>query len=164
MGWAIALHGGTGDIPLSLPPEYRRPRKEALRHCLQICVEALKAKLPPLDVVRELENILQFNAGKASVLTSKGTVEMEASIMDDTTDNSFLMKMKNENEDGRRSHCLAPRRCSQTILWYEANRRAVQLTAGQWHDYGETTERQSATPSGCLLGLGLNSMTLLSYK
>ncbi|XP_014507145.1 isoaspartyl peptidase/L-asparaginase [Vigna radiata var. radiata] len=91
MGWAIALHGGAGDIPLSLPPERRQPREEALRHCLHIGVEGLKAKLPPLDVVervvRELENIPQFNAGKGSVLTSKGTVEMEASIMDGTTMN-----------------------------------------------------------------------------
>lgn len=91
MGWAIALHGGAGDIPLSLPPERRQPREEALRHCLQIGVEALKAKLPPLDVVelvvRELENIPQFNAGRGSVLTCRGTVEMEASIMDGTTMN-----------------------------------------------------------------------------
>ncbi|KAL2338238.1 hypothetical protein Fmac_012684 [Flemingia macrophylla] len=86
MGWAIALHGSAGDIPLSLPPERRQPREEALRRCLQIGVEALKAKVPPLDVaervVRELENAPQFNAGRGSVLTSEGTVEMEASIMD----------------------------------------------------------------------------------
>ncbi|MED6135187.1 hypothetical protein PIB30_043887 [Stylosanthes scabra] len=91
MGWAIALHGGGGDIPLSLPPESRQPREEALRHCLQIGVEALKAKKPSLDVVElvvhELENIPQFNAGKGSVLTNKGTVEMEASIMDGSTKN-----------------------------------------------------------------------------
>ncbi|MED6130573.1 hypothetical protein PIB30_002166 [Stylosanthes scabra] len=91
MGWAIALHGGAGDIPLSLPLESRQPREEALRRCLQIGVEALKAKKPSLDVVelvvRELENIPQFNAGKGSVLTNKGTVEMEASIMDGSTKN-----------------------------------------------------------------------------
>ncbi|XP_062027189.1 isoaspartyl peptidase/L-asparaginase 1 [Rosa rugosa] len=88
MGWAIALHGGAGDIPLSLQPERRQPREAALRHCLQIGVEALKANKPPLDVVelvvRELENIPVFNAGKGSVLTSSGTVEMEACIMDGT--------------------------------------------------------------------------------
>ncbi|XP_015945775.1 isoaspartyl peptidase/L-asparaginase [Arachis duranensis] len=91
MGWAIALHGGAGDIPLSLTLGSRWPREEALHHCLQIGVEALKAKKPPLDVVelvvRELENIPQFNAGKGSVLTNKGTVEMEASIMDGRTKN-----------------------------------------------------------------------------
>ncbi|CAL8159028.1 unnamed protein product [Prunus armeniaca] len=88
MGWAIALHGGAGDIPLSLPPERRLPREAGLRHCLHIGVEALKANTPALDVVelvvRELENIPHFNAGKGSVLTTQGTVEMEACIMDGT--------------------------------------------------------------------------------
>ena len=51
MGWAIALHGGAGDIPLSLPLERREPREAALRHCLQIGVAALQTKRPPLDVV-----------------------------------------------------------------------------------------------------------------
>ncbi|KAG5536349.1 hypothetical protein RHGRI_023951 [Rhododendron griersonianum] len=72
MGWAIALHGGAGDIPLNLPPERREPREAALRHCLDIGV-------------RELENYPHFNAGKGSVLTSDGTVEMEACIMDGRT-------------------------------------------------------------------------------
>ncbi|XP_057951518.1 isoaspartyl peptidase/L-asparaginase [Malania oleifera] len=89
MGWAIALHGGAGDIPLSLPPERREPREVALRHCLQIGVAALQAKLSPLDVVelvvRELENIPNYNAGRGSVLTTNGTIEMEACIMDGNT-------------------------------------------------------------------------------
>jgi beta-aspartyl-peptidase (threonine type) len=34
--------------------------------------------------VRELENNPNFNAGRGSVLTREGTVEMEASIMDGT--------------------------------------------------------------------------------
>ncbi|XP_052182381.1 isoaspartyl peptidase/L-asparaginase 1 [Diospyros lotus] len=88
MGWAIALHGGAGDIPLDLPPERREPREAALRQCLDIGVAALKAKRAPLDVVelvvRELENCPHFNAGRGSVLTSQGTVEMEACIMDNT--------------------------------------------------------------------------------
>lgn len=89
MGWAIALHGGAGGIPLSLPPDRRQPREAALHYCLQIGVEALKAKKPPLDVVeivvRELENNPHFNAGRGSVLTCNGTVEMEACIMDGNT-------------------------------------------------------------------------------
>lgn len=89
MGWAIALHGGAGDIPLSLPPERREPREAALRHCLEIGVSALKAGRSALDVVElvvcELENHPNFNAGQGSVLTAEGTVEMEACIMDGNT-------------------------------------------------------------------------------
>ncbi|KAK9080385.1 hypothetical protein SSX86_000143 [Deinandra increscens subsp. villosa] len=86
MGWAIALHGGAGDIPVNIPAERREPREAALRRILQIGVSALTAKCSPLDVVelvvRELENCPHFNAGKGSVLTMNGTVEMEACIMD----------------------------------------------------------------------------------
>ncbi|EXB89117.1 Isoaspartyl peptidase/L-asparaginase 1 [Morus notabilis] len=89
MGWAIALHGGAGDIPLTLPPDRRLPREEALHHCLHLGVQALKAGNSALDVVelvvRELENNPHYNAGKGSVLTSEGTVEMEACIMDGKT-------------------------------------------------------------------------------
>ncbi|OVA16911.1 Peptidase T2 [Macleaya cordata] len=91
MGWAIAIHCGAGEIPRTLPPERTEPRLEGLHHCLQIGVKALRAKLPPLDVVelvvRELENSPFFNAGRGSVLTSKGTVEMDACIMDGNTKN-----------------------------------------------------------------------------
>jgi beta-aspartyl-peptidase (threonine type) len=89
VGWAIALHGGAGDIPIDLPDERRIPRESALRHCLDLGISALKSGKPPLDVaelvVRELENHPDFNAGKGSVLTAQGTVEMEASIMDGKT-------------------------------------------------------------------------------
>ena len=89
MGWAIALHGGPGDIPVTMPPERRQPREAALRHCLDISVDALKSQKHALDVVelvvRELENNSNFNAGKGSVLINAGTVEMEACIMDGNT-------------------------------------------------------------------------------
>lgn len=69
--------------------ERRQPREAALRRILQIGVSALNAKRSPLDVVelvvRELENSPHFNAGKGSVLTTNGTVEMEACIMDGIT-------------------------------------------------------------------------------
>ncbi|XP_060204911.1 isoaspartyl peptidase/L-asparaginase [Lycium barbarum] len=91
MGWAIALHGGAGDIPMDLPADVREPREACLRHCLQMGIDALKAHKSPLDVVelvvRELENNEYFNAGRGSVLTSSGTVEMEACIMDGNTKN-----------------------------------------------------------------------------
>ncbi|XP_039140017.1 isoaspartyl peptidase/L-asparaginase 1 isoform X2 [Dioscorea cayenensis subsp. rotundata] len=91
MGWAIALHGGAGDIPVTLAEERRAPREATLGRCLSLGVAALKANQAPLDVVelvvRELENCPHFNAGKGSVLTTKGTVEMEACIMDGITKN-----------------------------------------------------------------------------
>eukprot|EP00252_Welwitschia_mirabilis_P016123 TRINITY_DN35639_c0_g1_i1.p1 TRINITY_DN35639_c0_g1~~TRINITY_DN35639_c0_g1_i1.p1 ORF type:complete len:368 (-),score=52.41 TRINITY_DN35639_c0_g1_i1:133-1236(-) len=85
MGWAIAVHGGAGVDP-SLPIERQQQARDVLMRCLNIGVSALKASLPAIDVVelvvRELETDPVFNSGRGSALTTKGTVEMEASIMD----------------------------------------------------------------------------------
>jgi len=51
MGWAIALHGGAGDIPVDLPLEKREPREAGLRHCLDVGIAAFKNGRSPLDVV-----------------------------------------------------------------------------------------------------------------
>ncbi|KAJ1294626.1 hypothetical protein BS78_01G159800 [Paspalum vaginatum] len=71
MGWALALHGGAGDVPRTLPAESREPRLATLRRCLDIGM-----------AVRELEDCPHFNAGRGSVLTADGTVEMEACVME----------------------------------------------------------------------------------
>ncbi|KAL6637326.1 hypothetical protein ACP70R_024898 [Stipagrostis hirtigluma subsp. patula] len=89
MGWALAVQGAAGAISPSLPPELREPRLATLRRCLDLGAAALRAGRHALDVVelvvRELENCPHFNAGRGSVLTADGTVEMEASIMEGRT-------------------------------------------------------------------------------
>lgn len=84
-GWAIAVHGGAGVDP-NLPPERQEQAKQLLTRCLNLGIAALRSSLSAVDVVelvvRELENDPTFNSGRGSVLTEKGTVEMEASIMD----------------------------------------------------------------------------------
>ncbi|OEL29727.1 Isoaspartyl peptidase/L-asparaginase 1 [Dichanthelium oligosanthes] len=89
MGWALALHGGAGDVPRTLPPESREPRLATLRRCLGLGTAALRDGRAALDVVelvvRELEDCPHFNAGRGSVLTADGTVEMEACVMEGAT-------------------------------------------------------------------------------
>lgn len=51
MGWALALHGGAGDVPRTLPPESREPRLATLRRCLDIGAAALREGRTALDVV-----------------------------------------------------------------------------------------------------------------
>lgn len=83
--WAIAIHGGAGVDP-NLPEQRQEDAKRVLARCLQVGVDALRAGSPALDVVeavvRELETDPVFNSGRGSALTRRGTVEMEASIMD----------------------------------------------------------------------------------
>ncbi|CAA0840678.1 Probable isoaspartyl peptidase/L-asparaginase 2 [Striga hermonthica] len=84
-GWAIAVHGGAGVDP-NLPKERQEEAKQLLTRCLNIGISALQSSLSAIDVVelvvRELETDPLFNSGRGSALTEKGTVEMEASIMD----------------------------------------------------------------------------------
>ncbi|KAJ7966572.1 Isoaspartyl peptidase/L-asparaginase [Quillaja saponaria] len=84
-GWAIAVHGGAGVDP-NLPPQRQEEAKQLLTRCLNLGISALRSNLPAIDVVelvvRELETDPLFNSGRGSALTEKGTVEMEASIMD----------------------------------------------------------------------------------
>ncbi|XP_073126164.1 probable isoaspartyl peptidase/L-asparaginase 2 [Henckelia pumila] len=84
-GWAIAVHGGAGVDP-NLPVERQEQAKLLLTRCLNLGISALRSSLPAIDVVelvvRELESDPLFNSGRGSALTEKGTVEMEASIMD----------------------------------------------------------------------------------
>ncbi|XP_034579034.1 isoaspartyl peptidase/L-asparaginase 1 [Setaria viridis] len=89
MGWALVLHDGAGDVPRTLPPETREPRLVALCRCLDLGAAALRDGRAALDVVElvvwELEDCPHFNAGRGSVLTADGTVEMEACIMEGAT-------------------------------------------------------------------------------
>ncbi|RWR77595.1 putative isoaspartyl peptidase/L-asparaginase 2 [Cinnamomum micranthum f. kanehirae] len=84
-GWAIAVHGGAGVDP-NLPLERQEEAKQLLDRCLLLGISALRSSLPAIDVVelvvRELETDPIFNSGRGSALSEKGTVEMEASIMD----------------------------------------------------------------------------------
>ncbi|XP_057429515.1 probable isoaspartyl peptidase/L-asparaginase 2 [Lotus japonicus] len=85
--WAIAVHGGAGVDP-NLPLHRQEEAKQLLTHCLNLGISALRSNASAIDVVelvvRELETDPLFNSGRGSALTEKGTVEMEASIMDGT--------------------------------------------------------------------------------
>ncbi|RCV11718.1 hypothetical protein SETIT_2G208700v2 [Setaria italica] len=83
MGWALVLHDGAGDVPRTLPPETREPRLVALCRCLDRGARRRQARRT--SFVWELEDCPHFNAGRGSVLTADGTVEMEACIMEGAT-------------------------------------------------------------------------------
>ncbi|XP_008796739.3 probable isoaspartyl peptidase/L-asparaginase 2 [Phoenix dactylifera] len=84
-GWAIAVHGGAGVDP-NLPAERQEEAKRVLSRCLHLGIAALRGGAAAVDVVemvvRGLETDPVFNSGRGSALTRRGTVEMEASIMD----------------------------------------------------------------------------------
>lgn len=80
----MAVHGGAGRVR---PDE---PGEQGMRQALAVCLEEGRRLLvgggAALDAVegavRRLEAHALFNAGRGSVLTSEGSVEMDAAIMD----------------------------------------------------------------------------------
>lgn len=82
---AIIVHGGAGNIPQSA----RADHAAGIRLAAAVGYAALTAGKPALDAVQAavmcLEDLPAFNAGRGSCLTSAGTIEMDAGLMDGTT-------------------------------------------------------------------------------
>ncbi len=82
--YSLAVHGGAGGFSPGEPGE--QGSREAIAACLEDGKARLAAGAAALDVVealvRRLESHALFNAGRGSVLTRAGTVEMDAAIMD----------------------------------------------------------------------------------
>ncbi len=84
---AIVVHGGAGTIlkknmTKQMEEEYRSKLKEAI-HAGYIILENNGSSLDAVEAtIKILENSDLFNAGKGSVLSYDGVVEMDASIMD----------------------------------------------------------------------------------
>ncbi|MBA3766640.1 MAG: isoaspartyl peptidase/L-asparaginase [Acidobacteria bacterium] len=88
--FGFAIHGGAGTILKSeMAPELEAAYRAKLQEAVLAGYNILKNGGSSLDsveaAIRILEDSPLFNAGKGSVLTSAGTVEMDASIMDGKT-------------------------------------------------------------------------------
>jgi beta-aspartyl-peptidase (threonine type) len=83
--WALAIHGGAGVIPKTMPEAEKQAYFKALEAALKIGREVLAGGGTSLDavekVVRFLEDDPRFNAGKGAVYTHDGKHELDAAIM-----------------------------------------------------------------------------------
>lgn len=86
--YALAIHGGCGDVD-KFSPRMQDRFLQSLASIIAVGNEELARGAAALDVVercvRMLEDDPLYNAGKGSVLTADGRVEMDASIMDGRT-------------------------------------------------------------------------------
>ena len=88
--WKLVVHGGAGVIERAkMTPEKDREIRAALDKSLEAGSQVLAGGGTALDAVeasvRVLEDDPNFNAGRGSVLTYDGRIEMDASIMDGRT-------------------------------------------------------------------------------
>ena len=86
-GWQLVIHGGAGAMrPKHGDPGHHEKAREGLRAALDAGAAILSGGGSALDAVeasvRALEDDPCFNAGRGSVLTSEGVVELDAAIMD----------------------------------------------------------------------------------
>jgi beta-aspartyl-peptidase (threonine type) len=86
-GWQLVIHGGAGAMrPKHGDPDHHEKAREGLRAALDAGAAILSGGGSALDAVeasvRALEDDPCFNAGRGSVLTSEGVVELDAAIMD----------------------------------------------------------------------------------
>lgn len=87
MSWTLMIHGGCGAMrPDHLPPETEAQARAGLNAALDAGEAILAAGGRALDAVETSARILEedpaFNAGRGSVLTADGHVELDAAIMD----------------------------------------------------------------------------------
>ena len=88
--WRLVVHGGAGSMrPGRLEAEQERCARAGLEQALKAGSEILEKRKNALDAVeaavRVLEEDICFNAGRGSVLTATGCIELDAAIMDGRT-------------------------------------------------------------------------------
>lgn len=90
--FAIAIHGGAGNISTEMPDSIRDLYLNAIDSALMIGQQILENGGTSKDAVVKtiifMENHPLFNAGRGAVITRKGTIEHDASIMDGKTLNA----------------------------------------------------------------------------
>ncbi len=89
----MVVHGGAGTItPDNVDAERQRAYEDKLGEALQSGYEVLRTGGSSLDAVVAAITILEdsplFNAGRGAVLTSAGTAELDASVMEGRTRNA----------------------------------------------------------------------------
>ena len=79
---SLIVHGGAGADPAEGRDELRAGLRAAVREGWRVLQNGGSALDAVEATVRQLEDHPRFNAGRGSALTSAGTIEMDASIME----------------------------------------------------------------------------------
>src|SRR3954447_3801755 len=85
--WRLVIHGGAGSMrPGRLSEDAERCARAGLERALEAGSSILEKRESAIDAVETAVRILEedecFNAGRGSVLTAEGCIELDAAIMD----------------------------------------------------------------------------------
>ena len=83
--WRLVVHGGAGSMrPGRLEPEQERCARDGLEQALAAGAAILERRESAVDAVEAAVRVLEedpcFNAGRGSVLTAEGCIELDAAI------------------------------------------------------------------------------------
>jgi beta-aspartyl-peptidase (threonine type) len=85
--WRLVVHGGAGSVRMGrLSPDQEQAARAGLEAALAAGASILEKREAAIDAVeaavRVLEEDSSYNAGRGSVLTASGCIELDAAIMD----------------------------------------------------------------------------------
>ena len=88
--WRIVIHGGAGSQRIAHDdPGHEAQARAGLEQALDAASAILERRESAVDAVEAASRVLEedacFNAGRGSVLTEDGVVELDAAIMDGRT-------------------------------------------------------------------------------
>lgn len=86
----LCLHGGAGDFPIYNPDLYREKFKQILENAYKMWQDRKNSDEISYYMVRQMEDSKLFNAGKGSIKTIDGKIQMEASIMEGSLDSGSV--------------------------------------------------------------------------
>src|SRR5689334_2617058 len=91
--WRLVIHGGAGSMRPQVHDDGHEERARAgLEQALAAGATILERKESAVDAVEAAVRVLEedpcFNAGRGSVLTADGCIELDAAIMDGRTRNA----------------------------------------------------------------------------
>jgi beta-aspartyl-peptidase (threonine type) len=139
--WTLMVHGGAGVIaPDRITPEQEAGARAGLAAAMEAGAAVLRAGGAAINAVEAavcvLEDDPHFNAGRGAALTSEGTIELDAAIMDGATRAAGAVAGVN-----RTRH---PVKLARAVLM---DSRHVLLAGAAADAFGQAHELEAADPA-----------------
>lgn len=163
--FALAIHGGLACPRESLSAEREREIRAALRESLFVGTEVLRANAAGsveavLAAVKVMEDCPHFNAGKGSVYTRAGTIEMDAAVMEGAQRRAgAVARVKRIRNPVLAAYAVMAQSSAVFLVGDEADQFAAQsglemvdpsyfATERRWNDLQAWKSRQTGPVSG----------------
>jgi beta-aspartyl-peptidase (threonine type) len=164
MSWKLMIHGGSGAMrPTNVSPDQEARARTGLGAALDAGEATLSAGGSAVDAVEAAARVLEedpcFNAGRGSVLSASGEVELDAAIMDGNGRHAGAVAGMRTTRAPISAARAAMEHSPHVLLTYEgadlfARERGLEQVENAWF---VTTERQRQLDEIMAAGGGFDS-------